>query len=517
MLDGEPQDSSDENGAPSGLTPKNRGLARDIAWTYASAAAAALAALLIPAIVVRLAGTSAFGAYSFVAAATSLATPFDAALSIEVVRAVARMHRRDAEDAVVLAAYGSYIRLVRVIVALVGGLIVLLLTHVIAVPATSPKAAAALVAVVGAGVAVTLGTSTHLAVITGSRRFRTIAASATFGSALSVLAVIPLVRVHPIVGLAFAILVGTTCTRLSLYIAAKKIVPWLTLRAARSSALAVKSKMWRRAIPIVLIGVSGQLLATTDLFVIGLLSSASSVGVYRVASLLPVQGVALLFRGFDAILPTLAAEVSADRQEQTVVLTSRVFSLAGGGMLGTLILLREDVTEALLGRPSEFAPSVLAILAGLWAINMTVHGLALLLFSRERQHILTPVVLGEVSVNAVLTVILVKTWGPTGAAWASALVIAVSNLIVFPLIIRRETQTVPPWKVIARDGLLAMAVGFTMAFVGFAATGHISGVGRLALAATVTAVLCGLAVPTVIGTHGRQRLRALLIIRRVQP
>jgi O-antigen/teichoic acid export membrane protein len=239
-------------------------------------------------------------------------------------------------------------------------------------------------------------------------------------------------------------------------------------------------------LPLLVLSVGGQLIAATDLLVIGALSTAAAVAFYRVGSLAPNQLIAVAYTGFDSIFPSLSASPSLEEQESTICFLTRVMSYGAGVAFAEVVMLRSDVVTLIVGHSDHLATTVLIVFSGIWIANIPVHGLALLLIARGRQRTFVPLVAAEAVANVALTIAFVYAFGPVGAA-------------------------VSPYRMIWRDGVPLIALGALLAVVGTAPFfGLHPGIARLA-AAVPTATILGLLVGYwLLGNGGRSRLSAIL-------
>ena len=94
----------------------------------------------------------------------------------------------------------------------------------------------------------------------------------------------------------------------------------------------------------------------------------------------------------------------------------------------------------------------------IWLANVPVHGLNLLLIARGRQNVFIWLVGVEASANLALTIVFAVVIGPIGAAYATLVTIVVSNVIVFPHLVRHEVSSGAARRTVL-EALAATAVG----------------------------------------------------------
>ena len=172
------------------------------------------------------------------------------------------------------------------------------------------------------------------------------------------------------------------------------------------------------------------------------MATASAVGLYQAGSIIPAGVIAVLFTGFDTVYPHLAGTGDSTGQEFAVRFLTRVAAFIGGAVFATVILLHADVVRVVLGRPSALAESVLIVFCGIWLANLPAHGPGLAARRTVDSGSLcpwSPPRRWPTSHSLPPSPCVV---GPIGAAVATLVTIAVSNLIVFPYLVRHDS---PGW------------------------------------------------------------------------
>jgi O-antigen/teichoic acid export membrane protein len=127
-------------------------------------------------------------------------------------------------------------------------------------------------------------------------------------------------------------------------------------------------------------------------------------------------------------------------------------------MFATVIVLRVEVVVVVTGHASALGESVLVVFCCVWLANVPVHGLNLLLIARGRQKVFIWLVGVEASANLVLTIVFAVVIGPIGAAYATLVTIVVSNVILFPHIVRHEISSGAARRTVMK-ALAAIAAG----------------------------------------------------------
>jgi O-antigen/teichoic acid export membrane protein len=495
------------------------GLGRQVGWTYLQVASTVVTGLVVTGLALRRLGAADFGVFALVTAISSFLLLLDIGLGFTVVRAAAREASADDEPTVggareeVERAHSAYAALGAVALVAVAAFVLLSPVLLPDAPA-GRRAAAATTGLIGLGVALAVATSALPGVVTGRRAFHVLALATTAGSALNLAIVAGLVGRLGLVALGLGSLASMAVTRLAVALWLRASVRWFRLWPRRLGAADLRGTV-HVALPLLLLAVSGQVISTSDLVILGWLRSGAVVGLYRLGSSLPTQAGAVLYQGYDVVLPSFAATADRAVQEHALRFLTRVASYAGAVGLGTMALLRRDLVLVVAGGRSPLAASVLLVFCAIWLITLGPHGLGLLLIARGRERALLPLLLAEMGVNLALTVVLVHLVGPLGAAYATMVTLVLSSVVLLPAIARRELS-LPVWRLLGVDGAGAMACGLVVAVLAWlvvrGVTPHIARVvagGGVAAAAGLAAGV------TLLGRQGRRDLAALL--RRLPP
>ncbi len=467
------------------------------------------ASLLIPAIAMRELGATGYGLYALVAAATSLIVPLDVGLSLGVSRSAAREATsvagplRTLERQRIIASQSLYAGAAILALAVTAIACVAISVGGLGSTGADPAEMAALVGLLGVNVAVVLGTSASSGILVGMRRFRTTGGAAALGSMVTCVALPWSIRALAVPGIGVAVLLGTLVSRCFVVARARQFAPWMEFRLPSLHDSRLR-EVGGLAVPMVVLGIGSQIVATTDVFVISLMGSSASVGLYRAASLVPSQIITLIFRGYDASFPALAQEQDQTRQEAATRVLTRLASISAGVALGGVAWLSADLIEALTGQGSALGSNVLRIFAAIWCVNAAAHGLALVLIVRSQHRVFTPLVIGESVMNLLASLLLVRLIGPIGAAWATLITIAVSNLVLLPLLTRKQFVG-STLSLVLTNGLLFAGLGAAVAgaVVWLASAPGLEGTSRLG-AAGVGLLFSGVAFAAwAIGRDGR--------------
>ena len=492
------------------------GLSREIAWTYASLIATTGVTLLITGFAVRRLGLHDFGLFSLIGSLALFLNIFDFGLGLAVQRASAAeiaLTGGPAQQALrreINACHGAYAALgMAGMTALVGGLM-----FGIWLVDSGHRGDDLLLTAFFSGLAVVGSTSTSAFVgaLTGRRRFRSLALASVVGAAANFLVVLTMVGVlgAGVVGLALGQFSSILFNRIILGALIRREIKWLKIVPSRPRWTDL-SKVASFTLPLLVLSIGGHIITVTDLIIVGSVVSASAVGLYRLGSMIPTLAVGILYKGYDTAFPAIAG-TGAISQNEIIAFLTRLFGFVAGLGFGLLALLREDIVAIVLGRVSPTAASVLFVFCLVWIANVPVHGLALTLIARGKQRSFVPLVAIEMVANLVLTVILTPRLGAIGAAVATLISLAVSNLLTLPIILRRESEIEARKLVVT--GVAHVGSGFliaALAFVGFSWLEP--SVLRIILSSGLAATIGAACGYVLLGQTGREMLRSTLARR----
>ncbi len=500
---------------------KASSVGRNVLWSYGGQAASMVSSVLIAAIAFRRLGAAGFGIYALVVSVTSLLGTANFGLNTAVIQATSRddpafgdESRRDARRDIEVA-HVAYLGLG--VLALVGtGVILFFVDHLTVDASARSEYLPLMVVLLGVSTAMALGTSAFAGIPVGRRRFAVNTVSTVAGAVANLVVVVALLDTIGAGALGAGQLASVVVARLINYAWLRREEPWFELAPSRPRRSEVK-RVAVFALPLLVISVGGQLIATTDLLVVGAVATATAVALYRIGSLAPNQGATVLFTGVDTSLPVLAATPDPSEQERIARFVSRIACLAAGVVFGAMMLFRADVVLILSGRTSTLGEEVLLVFAGVWLVNMPVHCLGLLFIARGRQSAFAPLIAAEVIANIALTITLAIVIGPLGAALATLVTIFLSNQLLLPWVLRREPLDVSP-RLVVFEGILWLLVGLMLAGAGGAMYLFMQpGILRLFLG-TVTATATGLVGGALLlGSAGRAELVALMKRRASAP
>jgi O-antigen/teichoic acid export membrane protein len=438
------------------------GLGRGIAWRYSCQAASAAGGLFLVGFAFRKLGASTYGAYALVVTVLGLLGTVDYGLNMSVVRAAARDNpsfsvqetaqaRRDVQ--VASSAYG----VMGAIAFLISVVSIPVLVAVKSRNVGNTYALPLTVGLVGLSVGLSLATSAYTGLPTGRQQFHVPAIAGILGVIANIAVVVPTLGMLGLPSLGFGLLANALVNAAFPAVWLKMREPWFHLLPGKVRWTEVR-RVGSFAVPLLVISVYGQVIAATDLVVVGAVATAAAVAFYKVGNLAPGQAVSWLFNGYDTVFPSLAGTQDKGGQEATTLFLTRVVSYVAGSSFCAMVLLRTDVVTVLVGHQSVLAEEVLLVFCVVWLINIPVHGLMLLLIARGRQGVFIPLVAAEAVANLVLTVVFAVEIGPIGAVLATLVTIFATNVIVLPILVRKEFASIPSWR-IAGNGFACGGIG----------------------------------------------------------
>ena len=206
-----------------------------------------------------------------------------------------------------------------------------------------------------------------------------------------------------------------------------------------------------------MIPLAGQVIPATDLAVVGAVATPAPSVCTR-PQRHPRWGNFFSLYRVRHLYPHLAGTLDSSGQEVAVRFLTRVAAFIGGVAFATVILLRADVVQVMLGRPSALArigaDRLLRDLDG----QSRSTDLGCCSLCGGGSGFLVPLIAAETIATLALTGPFAIWMGPIGAAVATLVTIAISNLILFPYIVRREFLGGPVWGP-AAAAIASMVVG----------------------------------------------------------
>lgn len=412
-------------------------LRRNLFWVYATYAVSIVSGLVTTPILVGGLGKAGFGVWAVIGSLTAYLALLDFGIGPAVVRFAAEQRgRRSLEETSALASVGLVVyAVIGVLTLLLGALAAWLLPHLVDLPEdlVSPAQLATLLVVAGLAARFPLGLFGNLLVAQQRNDVLNIAGSiSTLLYALAV--VVVFARGGGIVAVG-AIALVTTVLRLLLPLAwlrrelpSLRLRPSLVTRAQLRELLAVSGDN-------LLIHISGRVVFTADVIVVGVALGAEQAAVYAIPAKLFALAYGLGIAGTSLLYPAFAELEGADDE-----LRQRLYLRTGlrTGMAAMLVvalpllLLPGEVIRAWVGGGFEGSTRVLVLLALALVIHQPITLLTQYLMARGRQRPVARIMLASVVVSLLLSIALALTVG----LWGVALGTLLGELVMLALVPR---------------------------------------------------------------------------------
>jgi O-antigen/teichoic acid export membrane protein len=459
-------------GAPAAADPvagvRLRGAGRSFLWTLASQAAGLVGNFFILGYNVRVLGTREFGALGLILAASSLFGVVAIALNMTAVRAGATASSRLDHEALssLRAAHALYLGLAVLTVAASVGLAAIL-PHVISAGGPLATRIQVTTVLVGLGAAVGFAGAIPTSLVAADERFDVLARLALLGLLIRVVGTIALTS-HLRLMAAGVVTLTTALLQLAIIVPlARRRHPEFGLRPRRTTRAALR-RVIRYTAGLALLNTTSTIISSSDAFVIGGLLGPAAIARYRVGASTPLAAAGVLFGGYGVIFPALAKSADERSQVEAVAFLTRVVSWCAGAIYAGIAMLAPELVQCILGHTDLLAEQVLVCFSCGLAIDTCFHGIVLQMFVRGNQQAFVKWSPVELVLNLALTVALIVSFGPVGAALAAVVTYVAMDIALFPLVMRGHWPQ-PAGRFAWRHGLLpciaAGAVTCAMALV----------------------------------------------------
>lgn len=217
----------------------------------------------------------------------------------------------------------------------------------------------------------------------------------------------------------------------------RKIVP----RAAREAAPTYQRRAWlRSALPFTLIGGAGIINTHTDIIMLGWFSSSEEVGIYRVAA----QGVTLVGFSLQVVNAIVAPQFSrlhaqrdVYRLQQIVTESARWVLLLAMPVALLLIIAGGTLLRGVFGLEFTSGHAPLAIMAVGQIVNSAFGSVGFLLNMTGHEAVTARILWQTALLNIVLNLCFIPPLGMSGAAIATAVSLALWNLLLYRQVRRK--------------------------------------------------------------------------------
>ena len=278
---------------------------------------------------------------------------------------------------------------------------------------------------------------------------------------------------YEVAGAAWGMLAGSIlAAALGLYFMEKKVGPILT---ANVKPVHSKKTLLRYSSPLVISGLLGTLLGWADTALLGYYMEDTQVGLYNAA--LPTAMLILLpHRAIGSLALTSFSELK-EREEEKVeaslqTATRWVFSLVFPAFL-ILLLFSEQVLTLLWGSTYSQASIALSILAAGYLFDALVGRVGSFLQSKGHTRYILYNNTAALILNLGLNVALIPIYGIIGAAIATASSTALTNILMFAEVWRKERIVSIPYRGLSKillAGLIPLSIVISVDWLLFAST-----------------------------------------------
>ncbi len=213
-----------------------------------------------------------------------------------------------------------------------------------------------------------------------------------------------------------------------------------------------ETRRWLRSlIPLAFFGVTTTLLAQTDILLLGVFSTTSTVGVYKVS----VVGSSLVAFGLNVINTVNAPQYAAlsakdDRSgiESLAFNAARLATAFAVTLFAAYLILGGDMLMLVFGAEYVGALSMMIILAMAQVVNCFTGSAGLILNSMNMEGRAATAVAVAAGLNVVLNLVLIPRFGANGAAIATGISLAVSNALMWYSIKTKLGIDVSAWPLV---------------------------------------------------------------------
>lgn len=213
----------------------------------------------------------------------------------------------------------------------------------------------------------------------------------------------------------------------------------LTTPIRQAKPIHVKRQWWRIVLPLVLFDGSLVILSHTDTLMIGVMSGAKSVGIYA-AALKTSVWVQFILRSVNAISAPMIASLYAtgDRHQlQQLVSTIAQWMFYPALVVALALSIFATPILGLFGTQFEAGKAALIVLMAGQLVNVGAGSVGYLMIMTGHQLESAWVMAISAGVNVILNLVGIRWWGITGAAAATAISMALWNVWLYVLVVKR--------------------------------------------------------------------------------
>ncbi len=433
-------------------------------------------------------------------------TLLDAGLASTIVREAARSLVGDDAARVRVQAANSVYQGLGAVAAVIGAVASFVLPGLIGAEGTSIQVGVVVAALLVADFAVVLGTAAWTGLLRGARRFDLLVLVNVVQVALAVPLFFLLLPPLGIIGAAAAQLAGRLAARVLLAVLVRRQVDWFDLRPRKTTRKDFLGLM-SFTLPILGTQVATQLGMGTDVFIVGAVWGATSVGMYASGSQLIRYVGQFLFPAVNVVLPAFSSADYVDARGAPTLLTRTLLPVTAIGVAVFLGIAANAsaVMELWAGQVTALGAGALVAHALVFTLIAPAHLMTLMLVARGQHAIIGAVVLAESVVNFGLSVVLVNVIGPIGPALSTLVVIGIDDLVAIPLLAssRLRIRPLTIWSNIATGYVVGGSIVAASLLIPVSEAVHV--VARVGLEAVLLAGFLRYALRPSRGTNAGMR------------
>lgn len=488
---------------------RNRRLAPMAAWNAVTWGATAVYGVVATALIFRAVGKTDFGVWAVVGAIRAFVLLLDAGLATGISRDVALAEGGDRVASVRVRASARLYAALAAVALIAGVLGAGFPAALLELPAAAADIARTVTLLLAVETALALLAGPLPAILRGSQRFDALALSASAQAGLGVVLLVAMIDAFGLAGAAWATLLARAAVSVVLAI-------WMRRRAligrtrAEGDPRPSLASVARFAAPLWIAGLAAYLGLMTDLPIVGALFDADTAADFALGARLPAAAAGLLFAILASAFPQLVRLSGARLEQKVGALLFLACVLAGSGFT-FLAFAGESFLQVWVGAAPALSLTVLVIYCAAWACNAPAHVLSSVAMAKGRHQVLAWVVIVEAVVNLAASLALAAAGHAAGPAVATLATIAVSNLIVVPILLLRRLELGA--RCVVRPSLSGAFVGGCGGLLA-AAVGRLSGSPLASIALGVGVLLLFTAITLDLTVRGESTLRRLWIVAR---
>lgn len=416
----------------------------------------------------RNAGPEHFGIWATAMAVLAPLTVLDAGLSYVVVRSAAAREAGDEEAGRDTTSANSLYSVLGIAAIACGALIALLPGVILRLQGADLSLSVGIALILALDYGLLLGTSAWGGILRGLRRYDSVFIASAVQAIVGIAGTVLAFEVAGLIGAAIAQLLAHGAGRAVQLMALQRRAAWFDPVPGRP-AFSYLKRVLGFAAPLLVISVAGHISFSADVVIVGAFGGAIAATWVTVGARLPALALSFAHMAADVMFPFYVEEAHRQQPADSLALR-RGLELAGflgGAAFVALLLARQPLLQIWTGDAHPVALTVMSLYCLAWLIHMPAHIFALLLIARGRHGALAPIIVLEAITNLALSIVLVQSIGPVGVAVASLLAVAISNLLLIPVLAYRVTALSLPvsiWNA-ARGSTLGAVAAVTAFFI----------------------------------------------------